>query len=462
MSRFSLIFIGSFTLLISLFSFLNIIYSYYLNLFLNINTYFIIFLFTLILGLFLIFFKRIHFKKINIYEKILIVIIGYLFFPVIISLPFYFSINNISYLNSYFEAISGFTSTGFSIFDNIKQLDQSLIIWRSSSQWIGGLYFLFSLLLLIDIFDDNLKKSLTNYISFNSSETLKQSLKIIIIYSSITFIIFIFLKLINLRTFDSFNLSMTIISSGGFLPMNNFDSLFKSDLSKIILSILILSSYFSLFFIYNLIFFKKNNLNYLSEDLYLALYLIIIIAILFIFFNSENSLSSSVSNLGISFENTPSNLSFIFLILVIIGGSFFSTSSGLRVIKILSLLKYSLNNLLSNTKPNQIYLNKVTLLKSNTDKSDVNKYFLTVLVFIISLFAVSSLLTISGIKFENSFKLGILTIMNTVNSSMYGLADFNFYSINIISKLSLIIFMIIGRIELLTLLILIKKFLFKN
>ena len=134
----------------------------------------------------------------------------------------------------------------------------------------------------------------------------------------------------------------------------------------------------------------------------------------------------------------------------------------MRVIKILSLLKYSLNNLLSNTKPNQIYLNKVTLLKSNTDKSDINKYFLTVLVFIISLFAVSSLLTISGIKFENSFKLGILTIMNTVNSSMYGLADFNFYSINIISKLSLIIFMIIGRIELLTLLILIKKFLFKN
>ena len=151
MSRFSLIFIGSFTLLISLFSFLNIIYSYYLNLFLNINTYFIIFLFTLTLGLFLIFFKRIHFKKINIYEKILIVIIGYLFFPVIISLPFYFSINNISYLNSYFEAISGFTSTGFSIFENIKYLDPTLILWRSSSQWIGGLYFLIFLLIILHI-----------------------------------------------------------------------------------------------------------------------------------------------------------------------------------------------------------------------------------------------------------------------------------------------------------------------
>ena len=71
-------------------------------------------------------------------------------------------------------------------------------------------------------------------------------------------------------------------------------------------------------------------------------------------------------------------------------------------------------------------------------------------------------MSFQGIKFENSFKLGILTIMNTVNSSMYGLADFNFYSINIMSKLSLILFMIIGRIELLTILILIKKFLFKN
>ncbi|MDC3145691.1 TrkH family potassium uptake protein, partial [Candidatus Pelagibacter sp.] len=171
---------------------------------------------------------------------------------------------------------------------------------------------------------------------------------------------------------------------------------------------------------------------------------------------------SSVSNLGISFRNIPSNLTFIFLLLVIIGGSFFSTSSGLRVIKILSLIKYSLNNLLSNTKPNQIYLNKVALLKSNTEKSDVNKYFLTVIIFIISLFIVSSLLTISGIKFENSFKLGILTIMNTVNSPMYGLADFNFYTISVMSKLSLIFFMIIGRIELLTILILIKKFLFKN
>ena len=79
--------------------------------------------------------------KLNIYHKILTVVIGYIFLPVIISIPFYLSIYNLSFLNSYFEAISGFTSTGFTIFDNIKHIDESLIIWRSTSQWIGGLYF---------------------------------------------------------------------------------------------------------------------------------------------------------------------------------------------------------------------------------------------------------------------------------------------------------------------------------
>ena len=76
------------------------------------------------------------------------------------------------------EAISGFTSTGFTIFDNIKHIDQSLILWRSSIQWIGGLYFLFSIIFLIDIYDESFKKSLTNYLSFNSAEILKQTTKI--------------------------------------------------------------------------------------------------------------------------------------------------------------------------------------------------------------------------------------------------------------------------------------------
>ena len=468
MSKFSLIFIGSFLLILSIFSFFNIIYSYYFNIFLNVDIYTYTFFVCSILCLFLIYFKKIKFKKVSIYEKIITVLLGYFFFPLIISVPFYFSIYNISFLTCYFEAISGFTSTGFTVFDNIKHIDKSLIIWRSSSQWIGGLYFLFSILLLIDILDKNLKKSLTDYLSFNSSEIFKQSFKIFIIYFFLTLIIFIFLKFLNLRTFDAFNISFTLISSGGFLPTNNFDLLFQSNISKVLISILMLFSYFSLFLIYNLIFFKKRNINYLSEDFNLLIYLIIIISIVFVFFNNNNflntlvSISSSVSNIGISFSDNNSNLYFLFFILVIIGGSFFSTSSGLRVIKIISLIKFSLNNLLSHTKPNQIYSNKVSLIDSNTDSSDINKYFLSILVFIVSLFSITILLTISNIDFDTSFKIGILTIMNTVNSSMYGLEEFDFYNLGFFTKFYLIIFMIIGRVELITILILFKKFLFKT
>ena len=468
MSRFSLIYIGSFLILLSIFSFFNIIYSYYFNIFLNVDAYTYSFFISLILGLFSIFYKKIKFRKISIYEKIITVLFGYLFFPLIISIPFFLSINNITLLNCYFEAISGFTSTGFTIFDNIKQIDTSLILWRSTSQWIGGLYFLFSLLLLIDIFDENLKKSITNYITFNSSEVFKQSLKVIILYSLLTFVIFLLLKLINLRTFDAFNFSLTIISSGGFLSVNNFDILFNSNISKIILSITILFSYFSLFFTYNLFLFKKGNINYLSEDFYLFVYLFIIVSFIFVFFNLDNnffnilvSVVSSVSNLGLSFEDSPQNLTFIFLILVIIGGSFFSTSSGLRVIKVLSLIKFSINNLLSHTKPNQIYISNVSLTNSKTNSSDINKYFLTIIIFVISLFTITLLLTISDIDLEKAFKIGILTIMNTVNSSMYGVGEFDFYNLSIFSKYTLIVFMIIGRIELLTIFILVKKFLFK-
>ena len=469
MNIFGLKYFGIFFLIISFFSFCNIIYTYYFNLLDNLSNYIFTFTITLIVGLFLILFKKYKYEKINLFERILIVLIGYIILPAVISIPYYFNIDNIGLINCYFEAISGFTSTGFTIFNDLDQLDQTLILWRTSSQWIGGLYFLFSILLLIDLFDENLKRSLTNYISLNSLEIFKQVFKIIIIYLSMTVLIFVMLKLANLRSYEAYNYSLSIISSGGFMPNNNFDTTFTTDISKIILSISMLLSFFSLFFIFNLIFFKKKNINYLSEDINILVYLSIVIVISFIFFNYDNNflnmlvfISSSVSNIGISFEQVPKNLVFFFLILVILGGSFFSTSSGLRVIKVLTLIKFSLNNLLSHSKPNQIYSNKLSLNKISANINDINKYFFAIIIFIFSLFLISILLTISNLDFESSFKLGILTIMNTVNSEMYDLANLDFYNFNTFSKISLIIFMIIGRIELLSVIILLKKFLFKN
>ena len=408
-------------------------------------------------------------KKINIYEKISTILFGYFLLPLIISIPFYFSIYNLTFVNSYFEAISGFTSTGFTIFENIKHIDPGLILWRSSSQWIGGLYFLFSIILLIDIFDNSFKKSLTNFISFNKAETLKQSFKIFLLYSLITFSIFIILNLLNVRTFNSLNLAMTIISSGGFLPSNDLSNILIKNSQIIVFAILMLTSFFSIFLSYNLIFIKNRNFNFFNEDLHLIFYLFFLILFFFVFFNFDNnfiilffSLISSISNIGFSLYESPKNLSFIFLILVIIGGSFFSTSSGVRFLKIYSLFKYSINEILSYSKPKNVFVNKHLFSNDFFQKNEIYKYFLSIIIFIISLFFLSSLLTLNGITFENSFKLSILTLMNTANSSIYGLGDFSFYDLHFFTKYYLILFMIIGRIELLTLLIICKKFLFKN
>ena len=310
-------------------------------------------------------------KKFSIFDKILTVFFGYLLIPVILSIPFYFSIYNLTFLNSYFEAISGFTSTGFTIFENIKNIDQSLILWRSTTQWIGGLYFLFSIIYLIDIYDENFKKTLTNFFSFNTSEVFKQAIKVFFIYSGITLVIFVILNLFSIRTFDSLNLAFSLISSGGFLPTNDLSSIIRDDTQTIILSFLMLTSFFSIFFSYNLFFFKRKNINFLYEDLNLIIYFVIVLIIFFLFFSfNQNflnyflSISSSMSNIGFTLENSNTNLTFVYLILVIIGGSFFSTSSGLRFIKIYSLFKFSINQILSFSKPKNVFMNK--LIFTNT------------------------------------------------------------------------------------------------
>ena len=469
MNYIKLIYLSVFCGIISILSFFNIVYSYYLNLYLNLNTYIFTFFSSIVLMLIFYIAKNNDEKKTTIYEKILTILLGYFILPLIIAIPFYFSIYNLTFVNSYFEAISGFTSTGFTIFDNINHIDQSLILWRSTSQWVGGLYFLFSIVLLIDIFDHSFKKSLTNFISFNKAETLKQSFKIFLLYSLLTLGIFIILNIFEIRMFNSLNLAMTIISSGGFLPSNNLSNILINNSQIVIISILMLISFFSIFLSYNLIFTKNHNLNFFNEDIHLMFYLLTLLIIFFVFFNFDNnfyelflSLTSSVSNIGFSLDNNSVNLSFIFLILVMIGGSFFSTSSGIRFLKIYSLFKYSINQILSYSRPKNVFINKHLFSKEFFQLSEIYKYFLTIITFVISMLILTFLLTLSGIEFESSFKLSILTLMNTVNSSMYGLSDFSFYDLDFFTKYYLIFFMIIGRLELLTVLIICKKFLFKN
>ena len=468
MSKFSFTFIGIFSLIIAFFSIINIIYSNYFNHFLNIHSYSYALFPSIIIALFCLTVKKDN-KKISIYEKILTITSGYLLIPLLISAPYYFSIYDITFTNSYFEAISGFTSTGFSTFENIKQIDQSLILWRSTSQWIGGLYFLFSIVILIEIFDINLKKTFTDLFLFNNSEILKQLIKILTLYLFLTLLIFLLLKFSGFRYLDSFNLAFTIISSGGFLPTNNLDSILTSNFKQIILSSSMLLSFFSLFLIYNFIFLKNKKINFFQEDIYLFIYLIIVVIFFTLFTKFDKnfadlffSITSSISNIGISKTSLNNNYSFLFLILVIIGGSLFSTSSGLRFLKLYTLLKFSVNELISHVKPREVNIIKLKFSDYFYDSKEINKIFITLILFIISFLFLGSILTLTGVEFVYSFKLSILTLMNTTTSNIYGMGDFIFFDLAVITKYFLIIFMILGRIELLALLLVLKKIFFKN
>ena len=468
MFRLSFLYLGIFTFCISFFSILNIIFSYYFNSLLNVRSYLICLVISLILAIYLTYFNKKYInEKINFFEKLSLVIMGFFYFPLLIAIPYYLSIYNFGFVNSYFEAISGFTSTGFTVIEDVRNVDEPLLIWRSVSQWIGGLYFLYSLFLLTGHSKIRIKNIYSNYEDSNLSEIRSQYAKVLINYLLLTAIVFLLLTIFGIRLFEGFNLSMTITSSGGFLPTNLLEDIIKSDNQKIIFSLCMLFPLFNLYLIYNMIFgFRSLNDN--QEDFYLSILLLFVFVSLYFFFNNSFELSSillpiisSLSNVGLGLSAEYSGLSVLFLILAIIGGSSFSTSSGLKFIKLYILSKFSLKEIYSIVKPLQVSSDALFLSKYKVKEEEINTYFLSIIFFIFSFFVLSSILSFEEISFKDSLTLSILTITNTVNSNNYNLDDFSFANFNTFSKLSLALFMIIGRVELLSFLILIKKFFLK-
>ena len=96
------------------------------------------------------------------------------------------------------------------------------------------------------------------------------------------------------------------------------------------------------------------------------------------------------------------------------------------------------------------------------DDQDVKIAFLVFLLFIISIFILSSLLTFDYLNFEDSFKLSILTLTNTVTSSLYGIDNLSFLDFKGFTKVVLIFFMLLGKIEIIAMIYLIRRFIFKG
>jgi len=454
---------------ISFLAFINILYATYFDYFLSIETYFTTLVASLIIGSGLLYFGKNSVKKINYIDQLILIISTYLLISMLIAIPFYLSNYQVTFLNSIFEAVSGLTGTGFSIFKNIKYLDPTLILWRSSSQWIGGLYFLIFLIIIFSNKTFNYKMTDLVYSgdsSYKSEENIKENItKIIIVYFVLSLIIFTLLNISGLRLFNSLNMSMTLISGGGFLPTDDIYKIISTNFQKIIFFFSLIISMLNLFLLFNL-FNKKNLLDGHREDLYLVISLLLLFG--FISFNDYPafdlilSILSSLASSGLTFLDQGNNLSLYFLLITIVGGSLISNTSGIKLIRFYILLKITSSEILKLISPNSI-INK-TIFSSNRKISDENIRisFLIFISFFVSLFILSSFLVVDNIGFEKSFKLSILTLTNTLNSTMYNMDNINFSNLLTSSKLSLIFFMIVGKIELISIFLIFKKLIFKD
>ena len=454
---------------ISILSFINILYASYFDYFLSIDTYFSTLIISLLIGLGFLYYGKNSKKNIDFIEQLILVIISYFISSLLIAIPFYLSNYQVTFVNSIFESVSGLTGTGFSIFKDIKYLDPTLILWRSSSQWFGGLFFLFFLIIIFSNKSFNYKMTNLSYSgdnSFKSEEYIKDNLfKIFIIYSLLSIIILSLLNLTGVRLFNSLNMTMTLVSGGGFLPTESIDKIISTNLQKIILIFSLVISMFNFYLLFNI--FNKNVLiKDHKEDLYL--FVLSIIFCLLIYFNNYQGLDiiisvvSSLANSGLTLVESNNNLSLYFLVITIIGGSLISNSSGIKLTRIYILLKITSFEIIKLISPNSI-INK-TIFNSDKKISDdsVKISFLIFISFFLSLFILSSLLVVDNIGFEKSFKLSILTLTNTVNSEMFDMQNLNFSNLLTSSKISLILFMIIGKIELISIFLIIKKILFKD
>ncbi len=455
---------------ISIMALLNIFYSFYFDYLLNIQTYVAVLFLSLIVGFNLYNFGKKEKENINIFEQIFTILLIYFFISFFIQIPFYFSEYNVSFLESYFESISGLTGTGFTIFENLRFLDDPILLWRSSSQWIGGFYFLIFLVLIFSNKQLNFKLldlvyNQENKINFAPNLKIV-STRIFFIYLTLTFLIFVIFLISGIRLFDGLNLSMTVVSSGGFLPTDSLNNIIKTNYQSVSLSLGFLISILNFYLLYNL-FFKRENLKDHKEDLYLIISIFAFIMIFYLLsdfniFQSLLTVLSSISNSGISIIPIPNNYGLYFLTLTIIGGCVLSLTSGIKFLRIYILVKGFLIEIYRLVQPNVILNNKIMFSDKKITNEIIKISFLVFILFFISIFLLSGILLVDFLDFENSFKLSILTLTNTVSSDIYSIEKIEFVNLSSFSKISIILFMVVAKVELISIFILIQKVFIKN
>ena len=414
-----------------------------------------------------------HEKKINIQQAFVLTALSWLSIAIFGSLPFIFSDINLSVTDAFFESMSGITTTGSTIINNLNDSPKGILFWRAMLQWLGGIGIIVMAITLMPIM--NVGGMQLFKISSNDKnekilpKTKEISIRLIYIYLSLTFTCSVIYKLCGMSFFDSFTHAMTTIATGGFSNYNESIGYFNNFYIELTSIIFILSG--SIPFLAYLKFINGDR-NILFSDTQIKSFFKIIlfsIAILFFYLAIVNRSFTDISLMSVSFnvisiltgtgyvtENFSNWGNFpllFFLILMFIGGCAGSTTCGIKIFRVQILYQFFSNQIKKIVFPHGIFNTKYE--KQNIDEKFMSSVITFIYLYILIFFISTSLLSLTGLDFVTSISAAATSISNVGP----GLGDLigpngNFSSLSDYSKWILSMTMILGRLELFAILVL--------
>jgi len=462
-------------LLLGLFSFLAIIPPIIVSLIYEDNetwSFFYAFILILVSGL-VLWLPAINAKTdLKLRDGFIIVVLFWFVLSAFGSLPMILSESlDISLTNALFESVSGLTTTGATILYEIDSLPESILFYRQYLQWLGGLGIIVlavAVLPMLGVGGMQLYKAevagpIKNKITPRITETAKW---LWIVYVSMTLLCAISYYFAGMSIFDSICHSFSTIAIGGFSTHNQSFGFFNNQWIELIAIFFMIAACLN-FSLHYLAFKNKSLLPYKeNNEAYFFIFLIILVSIISIIYISGQSSNLGsreiISNIfyvvsistttGFTNSNYFNYVGFLPILLILfsfIGGCAGSTAGGMKVIRVILLVKQGYRELKRLIHPNSKIKVKIgdTAINERTLETIWGFFAIYVFVFI----SVMLLLMLSGLDFTTSFS----AVAATINNLGPGQGDvlLNYANISDLNKWILSFSMIVGRLEIFTLLV---------
>lgn len=411
-------------------------------------------------------------------EAYLTVSIAWFLMASIGALPYVISQEIPSLVDAWFESVSGFTTTGSSILTDIEILPKSLLFWRSLTHWIGGI----GIILLVIIIMPGAK--LNNYSIFSLESSVREKIhprirsvgfRLLIIYVLLTVSEILLLLLGNMNLYESVCHAFGTVSTGGFSPKNTSIIAYSPYIQYVISIFMILGG--TNFIVHYYILHRQFDKVRKNEELRFYLKTILISTIfitVFLVLKTDRSIeksfrdaffqvSSIVTCTGFASDDYliwPGAASVVIFILLFAGGSTGSTSGGIKMARHLLAMKSIQNHIRSQIHPNAVYVLKLNnKIVSSSDSNAVIAYIYWYLLA----FVVGSVMVIStGVDIVTSTS-GIATAMGGIGPGFGTIGPVsNFAHLPDLAKLILALFMILGRLEIYTVVVILSASFWKK